>query len=507
MTEQIKKVLILGGGTAGWMAAAALGKLLKRSGIQVTLVESSDIPTVGVGESTIPQLHLFNTMLGIDEDEFVKATQATFKHGIKFKSWKQLGSDYIHPFGGIGIPLDGVDFYHHWLRLNKLGKVQSFDQYAFNSVAALNNKMMRSINAPNSPLNNIAYAFHFDAGLYAEFLKNYALDCGVEHIVATVEKVNLIHDSKSDKNGFIESIQVTGNKTLAADLFIDCSGFKGILIEQALNTGYQNWNHWLPCDSAVVVASESTSEPVPYTQSTAHSAGWQWKIPLQHRVGNGNVYSSRFMSDDEAKKILLENVRGNCLSEPRLLRFHTGVRQKQWNKNCIAIGLSSGFIEPLESTAIHLVQSSISRLMSLFPTRKFEQTDIDTFNRQAMDEMKAVRDFIILHYKVTERDDSTFWNYCRHMDVPESLQNKLDLFKTNGRVFRENNELFNESSWVAVMIGQGLLPKHYHPLSENLPIDEAEKRVEHIRKVIVKSVMRMPSHAEFIASNCKARFD
>ncbi|WP_426369661.1 tryptophan halogenase family protein [Pseudocolwellia sp. HL-MZ7] len=504
MTKQINNIVILGGGTAGWMTAAALSKLLNRSEINITLVESEEIPSVGVGEATIPQLQLFNALLGIDENEFVIETQATFKHGIMFKNWKQLNHDYIHPFGSIGIPLDGIDFYQYWLKLSKLGKAESLDNYAFNSVSAINKKMMRSINVPNSPLNDIAYAFHFDAGLYAKYLNKFSMKYGVNHIISKVNKVNLIEDKDSAKNGFIRSIELMNGQTVEGDLFIDCSGFHGVLIEQALHTGYESWSHWLPCDRAVVMPTTSTEEAVPYTCSTAHTAGWQWKIPLQSRVGNGHVYSSRFMSDDEAKKILLENVTGEPLTEPRVIHFKTGVRRKQWNKNCVAIGLSSGFIEPLESTSIHLIQSSISRLMSLFPSTDFDKTDIDTFNRQSMAEQEAVRDFIIAHYKITERDDSAFWNYCRNMDVPSSVQKKIDLFKTNGRVFRENNELFHESSWVAVMVGQGLTSKHYHPLVDAMPVEEAQKRVDHIKHVIEQSVMKMPTHTEFIQKNCKA---
>ena len=502
--NNIKNIVIVGGGTAGWMTAAAMGKLLKGSSSNITLVESAEIPTIGVGEATIPQLHLFNALLGLDENEFVKETNATFKHGIQFKDWKSLNHEYIHPFGTIGVNFDGVDFHHFWLKTIKEKQASSdskykLDNFAFNCVAAVQNKMMRSINVPNSPLNNIAYAFHFDAGLYVKWLRKFALSHGVKRIEATVKHVNI-----NNENGHIDSITLQDDSCIEGDLFIDCTGFKGLLIEEALQTGYESWRHWLPCDSAVVVPSENSDRLYPYTRSWAQTAGWQWRIPLQHRTGNGHVYASRFMSDAEAKDILLQNIEGKPLVEPRVLRFHTGMRRKHWNKNCVAIGLASGFIEPLESTAIHLVQSSISRLMSLFPDKSFNQANIDTYNAQASEEMIKIRDFIILHYKVTERDDSPFWRFCQNMDIPDYLAKKIALFKESGRVFRENEELFNQSSWISVMIGQGLMPESYHPMADMLEQSEIDRRLAHVQQVIEQSVDRMPTHEEFIKQNCQA---
>lgn len=502
--NNIKNIVIVGGGTAGWMTAAAMGKLLKDSFSKITLVESAEIPTIGVGEATIPQLHLFNALLGLDEDEFVRETNATFKHGIQFKDWKSLNHDYIHPFGTIGVNFEGIDFHHFWLKTVKEKQANNnpnykLDKFAFNCVAAAQNKMMRSINVPNSPLNNIAYAFHFDAGLYVKWLRKFALSHGVERIEATVKKVNI-----NDENGHIDSITLKDDTCVEGDLFIDCTGFKGLLIEEALQTGYESWRHWLPCDSAVVVPSENSERIYPYTRSWAQTAGWQWRIPLQHRTGNGHVYASRFMSDEEAKDILLKNIEGKPLVEPRVLRFHTGMRRKHWNKNCVAIGLASGFIEPLESTAIHLVQSSISRLMSLFPDKRFNQTNIDTYNAQASEEMIKIRDFIILHYKVTERDDSPFWRFCQNMDIPDYLAKKIALFKESGRVFRENDELFNQSSWISVMIGQGIMPESYHPMADMLEQSEVDRRLAHVQQVIEQSVDRMPTHEEFIEQNCQS---
>jgi len=502
--NNIENIVIVGGGTAGWMTAAAMGKLLDNRFYNITVIESAEIPSIGVGEATIPQLHLFNALLDLDEDEFVRETNATFKHGIQFKDWKTLGHDYIHPFGTIGLNFAGVDFHHYWLKTVKSKQVSDqesykLDNYAFNCVAATENKMMRSVDVPNSPLNNIAYAFHFDASLYVKWLQKFAKSHGVTRIEAKVDNVNL-----DSQNGHISSVTLDDGKQVEGDLFIDCSGFKGLLIEEALQTGYESWRHWLPCDSAVVVPSENDGRIYPYTRSWAQSAGWQWRIPLQHRTGNGHVYASRFMSDDDAKQILLNNIEGKPLVEPRVLRFHTGMRRKQWNKNCVAIGLSSGFIEPLESTSIHLIQSNISRLMSLFPDKQFSQSNIDTFNAQAKEEILKVRDFIILHYKVTERSDSEFWRYCQNMDIPNYLTNKIKLFKDSGRVFRENDELFNQSSWISVMIGQGIVPDKYHPLADMLPQDEVDERLAHVKDIIQRSVDRMPSHEEFIEKNCKS---
>lgn len=498
-SKQISEVIIVGGGTAGWMTAAAFSRFLRKDMCRIRVIESADIPSVGVGEATIPQIQLFNSLLELDEDEFVKRTQATFKHGIEFVDWKSVGHSYMHPFGSIGLNFEGVEFYQYWLKMAQQGKVGDLQEYAFNSVAGKSGKMMRSINAPNSPLNSINYAFHFDAALYVEFLKDYATKRGVLHTEGKVAQVNL-----RKQDGFIDNLILASGENVSGELFIDCTGFRGLLIEQTLHVGYQDWSHWLPCDRAVVVPSETTSDPVPYTRSTAQSAGWQWRIPLQHRVGNGHVYSSKFMSDQQAQDILLQNIEGEPLIEPRMLKFKGGMRNKMWHKNCVAIGLSAGFVEPLESTAIHLIQSGISRLMSLFPTTAFDKEDITTYNRQAALEIERIRDFIILHYKLTERDDSDFWNYCRNMEIPDYLQNKIDLFKANGRIFREDEELFNQTSWLSVMVGQGLMPQGYHPLVNILSEEEILRRMESVRKTILQSVDYMPTQKEFIAKHCQA---
>lgn len=358
---------------------------------------------------------------------------------------------------------------------------------------------MRPVNAGNSPLSNIAYAFHFDAGLYAKYLREYSEARG---LVRTEGKV--IHTILNADNGFIEAVQLESGERVEADFFIDCSGFRGLLIEQALKTGYEDWTHWLPCDRAWAVPCESAGDPIPYTRSTAHSAGWQWRIPLQHRIGNGHVFSSQFMGEDEARSILLNNLDGKPLAEPRLLKFVTGKRKKLWNKNCLAIGLASGFMEPLESTSLHLVQSSIARLMSFFPNKNFDQEDIDEFNRQADFEFEKIRDFLILHYHVTERDDSEFWRYCRNMTIPEALTQKIEQFKRNGRIYRNNIEMFNDLSWLEVMHGQGIRPQSYHPLVDRMPLADIQQRLASVKQVIDKSADYMPSHAQFIAEHCKA---
>ena len=498
--NRIQKVVIVGGGTAGWMTAAAMAKVLRDSYCDITLVESDDIGTVGVGEATIPQIRLFNQLLELDENEFVRKTQGTFKLGIQFVNWTRIGDKYIHAFGDVGKDMDAIHFYHYWLKLNQLGMVSDLGDYTLNGVASEHGKFMRSIDAGNSPLSNIAYAFHFDAGLYAKYLREYAEKKGVVRIEGKVIDVSL-----SSENGFIKSIKMDSGEEIEGDFFIDCSGFRGLLIEQALKTGYEDWSHWLPCDRAWAVPCEGGHQLTPYTRSTAHSAGWQWRIPLQHRIGNGHVFSSKFMSEDEACAILMNNLDGRALAEPRMLKFVTGKRIKSWNKNCLAIGLASGFMEPLESTSIHLIQSVIARLMSFFPNKNFDQEDIEEFNRQTDFEVEKIRDFLILHYHATERNDSEFWNYCRTMEIPSGLKQKIEQFRQNGRIYRSSNEMFSDLSWLEVMHGQGIIPKSYHPLVDRMPQEEIIKRVDSVKRVIAKSVGYMPTHEQFIADNCMAK--
>ncbi|WP_323814066.1 tryptophan halogenase family protein [Cellvibrio sp. NN19] len=498
--NNIRRIVIVGGGTAGWMTAAALAKVLKNNYCQVRLIESEDIGTVGVGEATIPQIQLFNKFLDLDEDEFLRKTQGTFKLGIQFVNWKKIGHKYIHAFGEVGKDMEAIQFYHYWLKMSQLGEADELGLYTIGGVASDRGKFMRPFDAGNSPLSNIAYAFHFDAGLYARFLREYSEQRGVIRTDGTVVDTILRAD-----DGFIEAVQLASGERVEADFFIDCSGFRGLLIEQALKTGYEDWTHWLPCDRAWAVPCESDGDPIPYTRSTAHAAGWQWRIPLQHRIGNGHVFASKFMSEDEALSILLNNLDGKPLADPRLLKFVTGKRKKFWNKNCLAVGLASGFMEPLESTSIHLVQSTIARLMSFFPNKNFDQEDIDEFNRQADFEVEKIRDFLILHYHATERNDSEFWNYCRTMSIPEALTQKIEQFKKNGRIYRNSSEMFNDLSWLEVMHGQGIHPRAYHPLVDRMTKDEIAQRLDGVKRVIEKSVDYMPTHAQFIAEHCKAK--
>jgi tryptophan halogenase len=496
----VDNIVIVGGGTAGWMAAAALMKTL-RGKVQIRLVESDEIGAVGVGEATIPMITRFIQLLQLDEDEFVKATQATFKLGVEFVNWSRLGDRYIHGFGRVGQPLAGVvDFHQYWLRMFLQGKAPDLEAYSIARVACRQGKFMRAAaDIPNSPLAEIAHAFHFDASLFAKFLRSYCEPLGVVRTEGKIARVALRPDT-----GFVDSVVLESGERIAGDLFIDCSGFRGLLIEQALKTGFEDWSHWLPCDRAWAVPSASSEDFTPYTRATAHGAGWQWRIPLQHRTGNGHVYCSRFVSDDEAAATLLANLDGRALADPRPLKFKAGKRKKTWNKNCVAIGLSSGFLEPLESTSIHLIQSTIARLITFFPDNGFSQADIDEFNAQTDFETERIRDFIILHYKLTRRGDTAFWRECREMTVPDTLQRKIDLYRSRGRIFRDNNELFAEVGWLQVMHGQGLRPERHNPVADLLPEDEVLAYLKGLEEVIARCVDAMPRHADFIAKHCAA---
>jgi tryptophan halogenase len=499
--KAIKKIVIVGGGTAGWMTASALAKVLGKDYCQVQLIESDQISTVSVGEATIPQILLFNKILGIDENEFIKRTKGTFKLGIEFINWTKQGGGYIHPFGEHGKGMDALPFHHYWLKLNQQNQVPDLEQFSLAAVAARQNRFTRPQNRGNSPLSQINYAFHFDATLYAEYLREYAMERGVQRTQGKVTDVCLQHS-----DGYIDSLKLEDGSRIEADLFIDCTGFRGLLIEGALKTGFIDWSDVLPCDTAVALPCKAKDPDnlSPYTQSKAQSCGWIWRIPLQHRIGNGYVYSSKHLNDEDAVKILKAQMEGEPIGEPNFLRWQTGMRKKSWNKNCIAIGLSAGFIEPLESTGLHLIQSAIAKLLSFFPHQGFEQQDINAFNEQAKTELEYIRDFVVLHYKATDRDDSPFWRYCRDMTVSTRLQAKIDLYQTNGRIYRENNELFDQTSWLAVMHGQGLKPQSYHPLVDVLPQQELQRRVEHIYSVIQKSAQTMPLHQDFIQKYCKS---
>lgn len=494
---RVKDIVIVGGGTAGWMAAAALSKVLSRD-YSIRVVESEEIGTVGVGEATIPMIKLFNHALELDENDFVRSTKGSFKLGIEFRDWGRIGDSYMHAFGKIGQDLGAVAFYQYWLKMHQAGKAAPLDEYCITAWASRHNKFMRAVaDRPNSPLADIAYAYHFDAALYARYLRKYSEARGAVRIEGKVVDVQL-----HGETGFVESIQLQSGERIAGQLFIDCSGFRGLLIEQALKSGYEDWTRWLPCDRAVAAPCAHNGPITPYTRSTALESGWQWRIPLQHRVGNGYVFSSQFISEDEATARLVGNLEGELLAEPRVLRFVTGKRRKFWNRNVVAMGLASGFMEPLESTSIHMIQSSIARLTAFFPHAGFDHADIDEYNAQTDFEYDKIRDFLILHYNATQRDDTPFWNHCRTMQIPESLQRKLDLFRSNGRVFRENNEMFAEMSWVQVMLGQGVQPRGYHALVDVQEEARIAGYLDNIRGVIGTCVQAMPTHEAFIARHC-----
>lgn len=497
--NQIRKIVIAGGGSAGWMTAAALAKIVSKEICQITLVESPAIGTVSVGEATIPQIRFFNSLLGLDENDFIKATKGTFKLGIEFVNWLKEGQSYMHPFGPYGSNMNGVPFHHYWLRSHEIGKSENILDYCVEGAAAKQNRFVRRINNAPPQLASVNYAFHFDAILYAKYLQKFAIAKGVNHFEGKIEKVNL-----KAENGFIQSLTIENGENIEGDLFIDCSGFNGRLIEQALNTGFEDWSHWLPCNKAVAQACEPEAEIRPYTISTARDAGWQWQIPLQHRIGNGHVFSSKYMSDDEATSVLQNNLPGKAIGEPRILSWKNGRRRKAWNKNCIAIGLAAGFLEPLESTGLQLVQSAISRLLSLFPDKSFRQADIDTYNQNTNFEIERIRDFIIAHYKLNQRQDSEFWLMCQQMEIPDTLKSKLALYQSSGRIFRENNELFNELSWFSVLNGQGMKPTSYHPLIESMSEKDLLSHLQNMRSTISGIVQSIPEHTQFIQRNCAA---
>ncbi|MET0535028.1 MAG: tryptophan halogenase family protein [Steroidobacter sp.] len=498
LERPIREIAIIGGGTAGWMTAASLARFLDAR-YRIRLVESDEIGTVGVGEATIPQIQLFNNALGLDENEFLRQTQGTFKLGIQFVDWLRPGHTYIHAFGQVGRALGLLPFHQYWLRYRAAGGALGIDAFSLNATAALQNKFTRQTKTSSAALPPMAYAFHFDAALYARYLRKYAEARGVDRIEGKIERV-----AQRDSDGFIESVTLANGRTVGGDLFIDCSGFRGLLIEQTLRTGYEDWSHWLPCDRAMAVPCALGGEFTPYTRSTARAAGWQWRIPLQHRNGNGYVYCSRHISDDEAAATLLANLDGEALAEPRPLRFVTGMRKQFWNRNCVAIGLASGFMEPLESTSIHLIQSAIARLLAFLPDGAFSQADVEEYNRQSAFEFERIRDFLILHYKAVERTDTPFWNECRAMAIPEELERKLKLFEASGRIVRHNDELFTEVGWLQVLLGQGVRPASHHPLADRLTAEQLAEFMTMIESLIGHETAAMPSHAEFVARNCRA---
>jgi tryptophan halogenase len=500
--EPIRDIVIVGGGTAGWMAAAALAKTAGTQLHRITLVESEEIGTVGVGESTIPPIQLFNRLLGIDEDEFVRETNATFKLGIEFVDWRRVGQRYFHNFGLLGADLGmGVSFIQYWLRWAQSGGAD-LDQLRFSAEAeaARLGKFGRTSPSRDRAQPNINYAFQFDAATYAAYLRRYSERRGVVRREGKVVGVR-----QNGENGYIEAVEMQDGTSVSGDFFIDCSGFRGLLIEGVYKAGFDDWSTWLPNDRAAAVPAEPMAAPAPFTKATAREAGWQWRIPLQHRTGNGYVFCSEYISEDEAVARLLESLEGAALAEPKLLGFKAGRRRLSWVKNCLALGLASGFLEPLESTSIHLIQAAVVKMLDYFPGRVADPILIGRFNDEMSFQYESIRDFIIAHYKVTEREDTEFWRYCKHMSIPDSLTNKLELFKLRGEVKPVISDIFSEVSWFAILYGQGLVPSAHHPLVDTMSDDDLDLTLSRIRSAIKQRVAELPSHAAYIQSCCAAR--
>lgn len=488
-----RRIVVAGGGTAGWMAAAALARTMGDS-IELTLVESEAIGTIGVGESTIPPLVVYNRLLGLDESEFMRETQATFKLGIQFENWKDEGQSYFHSFGLTGRDHWTAGFQHFWMHGLTKGHEHSFDDYCLELKAAHTGRFS------HLPDNRMNYAYHLDSGLYAAFLRRLAEADGARRIEGKIAQVQL-----NPETGNIAALQLDSGARIEGDLFLDCTGFRALLIEGALHVGFDDWTHYLPCDSAIAVQTASVRPPVPYTRAIAHDAGWQWRIPLQHRQGNGIVYCSRYLDRDTALERLFSSIEGERLTEPNVIRFTTGARRKQWHRNCIAVGLSGGFLEPLEATSIHLIQRAILRLIRMLPMGDVSERDVAEFNEQQHTDMLQVRDFLILHYKATERRDSPFWRQCADMEIPDSLTQKMELFRETGRVFRKNEELFAENSWVQVMMGQGIMPQAYHPIVTKLSDQELDHLLGGLRDSITKTVASLPEHHAYVARYCATK--
>ncbi|KRA80594.1 tryptophan halogenase family protein [Altererythrobacter sp. Root672] len=491
--REVERVVIVGGGTAGWMAAAALSRFLDNGRRQFHLVESEAIGTVGVGEATIPPILNFNRMLDINENEFLRETQGTIKLGIEFVNWGRIGDRYTHPFGFFGQELHGIAFHQLWLREQGRGNPGYISDYCMSAVAAANGRFGRPSQNTKPPVSEMLYAFHFDASLYARYLRGRAEKQGVRRHEGRIVQVH-----RDSELGDVRSVELESGERIEGDLFIDCSGFRALLIGETLGVGYEDWSQWLPVDRAIPVPTTNIATPDPFTRATAHSAGWQWRIPLQHRTGNGHVYCSAFMDDDEAERILMANLEGEPFADRRVIRFTTGRRKQSWSHNVIALGLSSGFLEPLESTSIHLIQNGIQRLLALFPDRQISSIERDEYNRGMQDLYEDIRDFIILHYKATQRDDTPFWRHVRDMAVPETLTRKLELWRLHGRVFREGAELFGLTSWVAVLLGQNIWPDTYEPIVDTL--DEAKVAVafKEMRERYYAAAMALPSQEEFL---------
>jgi len=503
MTERIETIVIVGGGSAGWMAAAALanGLGLGRGGnpARVTLVESEEIGIVGVGEATIPPIRLFNRQIGVSEADFMVATQGSFKLGIEFVNWGTIGNRYFHPFGTYGTDFDAVPLHHWWVAARAAGETAPLDSHSMAWGLASRGRFMPPTQDSRLVQSTHDYAYHFDAALYGRFLRSHSERLGVGRVEGRV-----VAAERDGETGHVRAILLSDGRRLEGDLFIDCSGFRGLLIEETMAAGFEDWSRWLPCDRAIAVPTRNSGEMTPYTRSTAHEAGWQWRIPLQHRTGNGHVFASSFMGEEEARRILLAHVEGELLAEPRLLSFKAGRRRQPWVSNVVAIGLAAGFLEPLESTSIHLIQTGLTRLLALFPDRNFAPHVRDEYNRITQTEWERVRDFLILHYHLNRRMDGALWQHCANMAVPDNLANRIAQFRSHGRMVSDGYELFQNPSWLAVHVGQGNLPECPDPLVAHRGFVPGAGRLQTLRSAIAEVAEAAPSHAGFIEAHCAA---
>ena len=500
--KTIGKIVIVGGGTAGWMAAAPLAQKLRQGSgkpCEIVLVESPDIGTIGVGEATLPTIRYYNRALGLDGADFVRKTQATFKLGIEFKDWGQLGHRFFHGFGDFGPAIDNRSSFLHWLRLSRAGEVPSYEEWSTSTMMARHNRFSPPQGDVPSPANAYSYAFHFDAGLYAAYLRDYAMQRGATRVEGTVVDVEL-----RPEDGFVAALKLADGRRIDGDLFIDCSGFRGLLIEGVMKAGYDDWSDVLPCNSALAVPSKKVAKVTPFTTSTAKSCGWQWRIPLQHRTGNGHVYCSHFTTDDEAARVLLQGLDSEALDTPRALRFTTGRRRKSWVKNCVALGLAAGFVEPLESTSIQLIMDGVGRLIQYFPDRDFQPRLADEFNRRCSLQYESIRDFIVMHYKLTRRTDSEFWRHCAAMPIPDTLQHQIELFRSSGRIAILDPDGFAEPSMISIMFGLGVSPQSWDPFIDRIDEEQLRTHFVRLRASIAQVVAGMPDHGDYISQHVKA---
>ena len=487
-TRPVRRIVIVGGGTAGWMTAAALSRALAGSEREVTLVESAQIGTVGVGEATVPPIHEFNRYLRIKAEDMLRATRGTIKLGIQFDRWGGERATYFHPFGFLGVEMSGIHFHHYWLRHLAAGGDSDHTPYNLETLAARSGRF-----APEGRYGPVHHAFHFDAAAYANLLRLYAEARGIVRVEGKIEQVRLDGD-----DGYVEALILDDGRTIEGDLFVDCSGFRGLLIEDALGTGYTDWSQWLPCDSAVAIPTDRKSAPPPFTRSSAYEAGWQWRIPLQHRDGNGYVYSSAHLGHDAAEAALRARLPGAPLADANRLRFLAGHRNRIWNRNCVAIGLAAGFIEPLESTSIHLVQSTIVRLLSLLPRDGFDERVTARFNRDALREVAAIRDFVVAHYALASRNDTGFWRDVAAAGMPDSLADRIEVFRSTGNILFEPGDLFGPTNWYCVLAGQGVRAQSWHPLADGLSEGELETRLATLRARVAEQLASLPAHTDYL---------